>query len=551
MKRLIKFKSLLLGLCFVGNMFPMAPAARNGARSAAAAMRAARHGRRIRPRVVDPTPAVPVFTPFHVPVRFAHCHDVLDVPEKATKKEINTAYRTKSLEAHPDAGGSDEEFVALGDAKDEALARLNGTYSAPCSSSGSENYRYEQPPVEKTTFYQFKNLSKEAQKEQAFEFLKSYMEECNKLWENVWTRDKAHPNILEVKYFFDHASDEDKVKMSRLVIDHTFQVDRAYYEGFVLVPLLNLLPQEEAVQYAKRIIKAYFKNTNHLWDLSPMHACLDMLSEVERVEFCKEILEDFIRQGGATDKNEHGDLVFVLLKPLSNQDSQQYVKRIILQYLEKSADPELSYGWRLNKLAEIMRNLPDSLKGSVSLEIIKDYTDQGCFHTLHFDDLSALLYSATHFAPKEIATVMTQIVDDYIQREKFEQLDWYTCFGCLEHTPHPLGFGRPVLIDLENQRLLTKRIIETYLRNGRLSELFTPALVDCVKKCLLPEEQELFVPQILDYYSGVWSDDDYRNRNYEYSKLLEMVSDKSKQAHYRNLSKSKAYRFMHRWNPFK
>lgn len=40
-------------------------------------------------------------------------YDVLGVPRDATKKQINEAFRTKSKAAHPDAGGSAEEFIEL------------------------------------------------------------------------------------------------------------------------------------------------------------------------------------------------------------------------------------------------------------------------------------------------------------------------------------------------------------------------------------------------------------------------------------------------------
>ena len=45
-------------------------------------------------------------------------YDVLGVPRDATKKQINEAFRTKSKAAHPDAGGTAEEFIKLKRAHD-------------------------------------------------------------------------------------------------------------------------------------------------------------------------------------------------------------------------------------------------------------------------------------------------------------------------------------------------------------------------------------------------------------------------------------------------
>lgn len=46
--------------------------------------------------------------------------EVLDLPATAKKDEIETAYRTKAKQAHPDAGGSDAAMQELSQAKQEA-----------------------------------------------------------------------------------------------------------------------------------------------------------------------------------------------------------------------------------------------------------------------------------------------------------------------------------------------------------------------------------------------------------------------------------------------
>lgn len=49
--------------------------------------------------------------------------DVLGVPVRATKDQIEQAYKVKAKKAHPDAGGSDEAMAELNQAKQEALAQ--------------------------------------------------------------------------------------------------------------------------------------------------------------------------------------------------------------------------------------------------------------------------------------------------------------------------------------------------------------------------------------------------------------------------------------------
>lgn len=50
-----------------------------------------------------------------------NCYDVLDIESDATENDIKKAYRTLSKKLHPDSGGSHEEFIQLGNAKDILL----------------------------------------------------------------------------------------------------------------------------------------------------------------------------------------------------------------------------------------------------------------------------------------------------------------------------------------------------------------------------------------------------------------------------------------------
>ncbi|WP_219466911.1 DnaJ domain-containing protein [Rhodococcus qingshengii] len=46
--------------------------------------------------------------------------DVLEIDQDATLDEINTAYRRRARQVHPDAGGSQQEFETLTRAYDQA-----------------------------------------------------------------------------------------------------------------------------------------------------------------------------------------------------------------------------------------------------------------------------------------------------------------------------------------------------------------------------------------------------------------------------------------------
>lgn len=47
--------------------------------------------------------------------------DVLGVPAGSGRDAILSAYRAKAMTAHPDGGGSSDEFTRLTDARDAAL----------------------------------------------------------------------------------------------------------------------------------------------------------------------------------------------------------------------------------------------------------------------------------------------------------------------------------------------------------------------------------------------------------------------------------------------
>lgn len=51
----------------------------------------------------------------------ASCWTILGLPPDATEAEIHVAYRAKSLEAHPDRGGTDEALSLLKEARDRAV----------------------------------------------------------------------------------------------------------------------------------------------------------------------------------------------------------------------------------------------------------------------------------------------------------------------------------------------------------------------------------------------------------------------------------------------
>lgn len=52
----------------------------------------------------------------------AHWSTILGVPQRATREQIDAAYKIKAKVAHPDAGGSGEAMAALNRAREDALA---------------------------------------------------------------------------------------------------------------------------------------------------------------------------------------------------------------------------------------------------------------------------------------------------------------------------------------------------------------------------------------------------------------------------------------------
>lgn len=50
---------------------------------------------------------------------------VLGISERASRDEINAAYRAKAMRAHPDSGGSDAAMARLNAARDDGLRRLS------------------------------------------------------------------------------------------------------------------------------------------------------------------------------------------------------------------------------------------------------------------------------------------------------------------------------------------------------------------------------------------------------------------------------------------
>lgn len=54
-------------------------------------------------------------------------YEVLGVTEYATEAELHTAYRKAAQKAHPDKGGTAEEFQRLQEAYRAALKRLRDT----------------------------------------------------------------------------------------------------------------------------------------------------------------------------------------------------------------------------------------------------------------------------------------------------------------------------------------------------------------------------------------------------------------------------------------
>jgi hypothetical protein len=56
--------------------------------------------------------------------RFAACHDRLKIKPTATKEEIEKAFRAQAKKAHPDAGGSNQAFQKIQDARNECLEKL-------------------------------------------------------------------------------------------------------------------------------------------------------------------------------------------------------------------------------------------------------------------------------------------------------------------------------------------------------------------------------------------------------------------------------------------
>jgi DnaJ-class molecular chaperone len=59
----------------------------------------------------------------------------LGIPNNATREQIDTAYREKVRTAHPDRGGSSEEFNRITKAREQALEewRLNEQIRIKCN----------------------------------------------------------------------------------------------------------------------------------------------------------------------------------------------------------------------------------------------------------------------------------------------------------------------------------------------------------------------------------------------------------------------------------
>lgn len=57
--------------------------------------------------------------------------ELLGLPVEATAVEIDIAYRRRSLEHHPDKGGSQDDFIKLTEAKNKCLIYLNSKNSVP------------------------------------------------------------------------------------------------------------------------------------------------------------------------------------------------------------------------------------------------------------------------------------------------------------------------------------------------------------------------------------------------------------------------------------
>jgi Ferredoxin len=74
---------------------------------------------------------------------------ILDVSESADADEIRTAYRSKIKGAHPDRGGSIEEFVLVKEAYEEAMHVLQ----SPDHNPADVTYRAAREPVGYTVSY--------------------------------------------------------------------------------------------------------------------------------------------------------------------------------------------------------------------------------------------------------------------------------------------------------------------------------------------------------------------------------------------------------------
>lgn len=61
-----------------------------------------------------------------------HLHDILGVSVSATEAEIKAAFRARARTAHPDKGGSAEEFNELRTAYQKLMAQMNGRCSVCC-----------------------------------------------------------------------------------------------------------------------------------------------------------------------------------------------------------------------------------------------------------------------------------------------------------------------------------------------------------------------------------------------------------------------------------
>ena len=64
-------------------------------------------------------------------------YEVLGVARDATLKDIRSAYRAKSLETHPDKGGSPEAFLEVAQVRAELAERRGHTAAGLCGHIGT------------------------------------------------------------------------------------------------------------------------------------------------------------------------------------------------------------------------------------------------------------------------------------------------------------------------------------------------------------------------------------------------------------------------------